>query len=358
MKETVREFLTTYMQRYPKVQLMDLYKALFQAAFGCAHAVADIELARDWIVRESAETPETALPLLESLPGDYCRVSLEWLKEGMSAETMAQLFQRSAQPTPHGTDLLSLALEQLLALAREGALPFSADETEQAVLDWRSAGFPACHHSQPFREAYRPAYRLIHKKYLPLLPLLCRIDRALSEKTEPILLAIDGGSAAGKSTLALFLQRLYACPIFHMDDYFLQSQQRTAARLAEPGGNVDRERFFQEVLLPLTRGEAATVRAYDCQLGMLLPPTQIQPGRLNIIEGAYSMHPLLQDSYDLSVFLEITPELQYLRILRRNPPPMQQRFFEQWIPMENAYFSAFHIPEQCTLRIAVPTQAE
>lgn len=358
MKEAIRNFLTVYLRRYPQAELIDLYKALFQAAFGCAHAVSDAEHARDWIVREFAETPETLLPMLEPLPGDYCRVSLRWLDEGMSAETLARLFQLSAQPAPLGTDLLSQALEQLTALAREGALPFSADETEQAVLRWRSAGFPACHHSPRFREVYRPAYRLIHKKYLPLLPLLCAIDRTLSQKTEPMLLAIDGGSAAGKSTLALFLQQHYRCPVFHMDDYFLQAQQRTAERLAEPGGNVDRERFLQEVLLPLTRGEAATVRAYDCQLGMLLPPVQVQPGRLNIIEGAYSMHPLLQGSYDLSVFLEVSKETQCQRILRRNTPPMQQRFFEQWIPMEEAYFQTFHIPEQCTLRIAVPTQTE
>lgn len=351
MKDKIRDFLITYMQRYPKAQLIDLYKALFQTAFGSAHAVTDVESARDWIVREFSEMPETKLPLLEALPGEHCRVSLDWLKEGMSAETLARLFQRSARPTPCATAVLRKSLAVLQELAREGALPFSEEETQKAVHEWSSFGFPSCHHSQPFRDAYSPAYRLIHMDYIPLLPLLCRIDKALAEKTQPVFLAIDGGSAAGKSTLALFLQRLYACTVFHMDDYFLQPHQRTKARLEEPGGNVDWERFLQEVLLPLHQGREATVRAYDCQLGQLMPPTQVLSGRLNIIEGAYSMHPLLQSSYDLSVFLDIAPELQHLRILRREKMPMQQRFFDQWIPMENAYFSAFHIPEQCTLRI-------
>lgn len=351
MKDTIRDFLITYMQRYPKAQLIDLYKALFQTAFGCAHAVTDVESARDWIVREFSEMPETKLPLLEALPGEHYRVSLDWLKEGLSAETLARLFQRSARPTPCATAVLRKCLAILLELAEEGTLPFSEEQTQKSVHEWCSFGFPSCHHSQPFRDAYSPAYRLIHKDYIPLLPLLCRIDKALAEKAQPIFLAIDGGSAAGKSTLALFLQRFYSCTVFHMDDYFLQPNQRTNERLAEPGGNVDRERFLQEVLLPLHQGKEATVRAYDCQLGQLMPPTQILPGRLNIIEGAYSMHPLLQSNYDLSVFLEIAPELQHLRILRREKMPMQQQFFDQWIPMENAYFSAFRIPAQCTLRI-------
>ena len=32
-----------------------------------------------------------------------------------------------------------------------------------------------------------------------------------------------------------------------MDDYFLQPYQRTEERLAEPGGNVDYERFKEEI---------------------------------------------------------------------------------------------------------------
>jgi len=78
-------------------------------------------------------------------------------------------------------------------------------------------------------------------------PLLERID-ALLRKTITVIVAIDGNSGAGKTSLANQLQQIYPANVFHMDDFFLRPEQRTAARLQEIGGNVDYERFKVEVL--------------------------------------------------------------------------------------------------------------
>lgn len=174
-------------------------------------------------------------------------------------------------------------------------------------------------------------------------PLLEAID-ALMEVTAP-LVAIDGPCAGGKSTLAARLKELYPeAAVFHMDDFFLQPAMRTPERLAEPGGNVDRERFLQEVLLPLTRGTPFTYYAYDCQRDILTPITAGH-APLNIIEGAYSLHPDLRDYYDLKVFIDVPPDEQIKRILVRNGERMAQRFIREWIPMENAYFDALGVRE-------------
>lgn len=190
----------------------------------------------------------------------------------------------------------------------------------------------------------------------PVSPIPMELLQAIDERLprqERLLLAIDGGSASGKTTLAALLGQRYGCPAFHMDDFFLRPEQRTPQRLAEPGGNVDRERFFTEVLLPLRQGRPASYRRYDCQTGQLLPPVLRQAGQLNVIEGAYSMHPELSALYDLSVFLAVSPETQHRRILQREPAFKQQLFFQKWIPMENRYFQAFSIPERCDLRIEI-----
>ncbi|MBO6014644.1 MAG: uridine kinase [Oscillospiraceae bacterium] len=171
----------------------------------------------------------------------------------------------------------------------------------------------------------------------------------------PLLVAIDGGSASGKTTLAAYLSERFDGTVFHMDDFFLRTEQRTPARYAEPGGNVDRERFLDEVLLPLKNREAVSLRKLDHTNGVfrLLPPVTIIPKPFVIVEGAYSMHPDLADFYDFSVFLRIPHDLQTRRVLARNGPEVAQMFFSRWIPLEQAYFDALHPAERCDLVIDV-----
>lgn len=64
-----------------------------------------------------------------------------------------------------------------------------------------------------------------------------------------------------------------------------------------------------------------------------------------MIEGSYSQHPYFGNCYDLRVFLEVGEDEQRERIRRRNGEFMLRRFEEEWIPMENAYFTACNIRE-------------
>ncbi len=186
-------------------------------------------------------------------------------------------------------------------------------------------------------------------------PLLVRIDRLMAER-ERVLVAIDGGSASGKTTLGALLQSIYACPVFHMDDFFLRPEQRTPERFSEPGGNVDRERFLEEVLIPLREGRPVDYRRFDCATFTIAPPQRIEAGTLNIVEGAYSMHPDLAPYYDLTVFLAVSAEKQRERILKRNAPAQAELFFDRWIPFEQCYFAALNVPERCDLTIFLDDQ--
>jgi len=162
---------------------------------------------------------------------------------------------------------------------------------------------------------------------------------ALLEKKDLVLVAIDGKCASGKTTLASRLAEIYDCNVFHMDDFFLRPEQRTPERFAEVGGNVDYERFQEEVLLPLQSGKAFSFRPFDCSTFTLAAPIAVTSKKLNIIEGTYSHHPYFGDLYDLKIQLTIDEETQRQRILKR-PAFLHKRFFETWIPMENRYFAA------------------
>jgi len=179
--------------------------------------------------------------------------------------------------------------------------------------------------------------------------LKSRIDPLLSQN-ETVLVAIDGSCTSGKTTVAGLLAEEYDCNVFHMDDFFLRPEQRTPERFAETGGNVDYERFREEVLLPLVSGNPFSYRPFDCSTFTLAAPIAVMPKKLNIIEGTYSQHPYFGQPYDLKVFLTVTPEVRRARILQR-PAFLHDRFFKQWIPMEQQYFEGFRIGETADLII-------
>ena len=57
----------------------------------------------------------------------------------------------------------------------------------------------------------------------------------------------------------------------------------------------------------------------------------------------------LGDVYDLRIFCEISEEEQCQRIRKRNGEVMWNRFVEEWIPKENAYFKKYKIREKSGL---------
>ena len=68
--------------------------------------------------------------------------------------------------------------------------------------------------------------------------------QALPQDRQPLIVALDGRCASGKTTLAALLQQQTGCSVVHMDHFFLRPEQRTRERLEQPGGNVDYERFL------------------------------------------------------------------------------------------------------------------
>lgn len=177
--------------------------------------------------------------------------------------------------------------------------------------------------------------------------LLTAIDRLLAEKSQ-VLIAIEGPCAAGKTTLAEKLKQRYGCTVIPMDEFFLRPSQRIQERLQEPGGNVDYERFYEEVLLPLGTGGAFSYRPYSCKTQTLADPMTVAPNRLIVVEGTYSTHPYFKNPYDLTVFLTVDPQTQTQRIGLREAWK-QEMFHRVWIPMENLYFGRFSIRESCDL---------
>lgn len=349
--ENTKKLLIDHVRRYPNLKIRDIFKFLHQSVLGCEHLVSSCERAVDHIKRESESLFGCGSTVVEPLDGNYSRVHLSFLSHGLSPETLGMLFFLSAREEKNGIEALNAKLSVAEELILNGELPFSYEEFKTARDEWQSNGYPAIHHSEDFRSSYRPAYRVISNKFVQYLPLFTEIDKRRSDAAFTV--AIDGGSASGKTTLAQILSQVYECTVFHMDDFFLRPEQRTPERFAEIGGNVDRERFLSEVLIPMKNGETVCYRKFDCETFSLSQPTCVIPKPMTVIEGAYSMHFELSHYYDLTVFLDVSPDVQRERIKKRNSEKMAERFFTEWIPLERAYFEGMRVKERCDVCIGI-----
>lgn len=346
-----RELLIKQYQKYPQMQIEDIFKFLYQSTFGCEHMISTPEKVTDYIKEEFDNMNSANQAEVEELDGAFCRVPLSCLNDGLNADTLGKVFFLSAQKKAGGVQELQHKIAIVREMLTEGLLPYAVDTFNKVADAWELKGYCAIHHSETFRKAYKPAYRVVAKEYAVFLPLLTELDKRLSAGA--LKVAIEGGSASGKSTLGELLTMLYECTLFHMDDFFLQPKQRTCERLAEPGGNVDWERFRKEVLIPLHKGEKIYYRKFDCGSMELMDEVEILPQKLVVTEGAYAMHPMLADYYDFTVFLDVLPHIQKQRIIKRNDPQFAKRFFEEWIPMEETYFTHMNIKEKCDMKIAI-----
>lgn len=162
------------------------------------------------------------------------------------------------------------------------------------------------------------------------------IEKQISSNKK-VIIAIDGPSASGKSTLGELLEKKYNALLIHTDNYFLPIERKTISRLKESGGNVDYERIKCEIMDNLDN-EYLKSDFFNCVTNTLEERDKVKNNQVIIIEGAYSMHKTLIDYYTLKVLLEIESSLQSDRILARNGKRMLTRFKKEWIPLENFYF--------------------
>lgn len=206
---------------------------------------------------------------------------------------------------------------------------------------YRTDGCRPVSHSDEYREAYQPHYRVIKTEYANCFSVLSEIADLLSRKRS-VVISIDGRCGSGKTSLASLINEVFSCNVFHMDDFYLPPQKRAADWKDIPAGNMDLERFRKEVLQPVKEGKDVLYRPFDCQTGQLAESSIIPAALLTVIEGSYSQHPMLTEQYDLKVFVTCNPDVQRKRLTDREGKGVSS-FFSHWMPMEERYFKAFDI---------------
>ena len=174
------------------------------------------------------------------------------------------------------------------------------------------------------------------------------LKKRLAEKAGPMLITLDGPCASGKTTLAGELAAAFGAAVIHTDDFVIPHAQKNRERLAVPGGNCDVERLVKEVVAPFKAGDPVRYRRYDCMADCLQPEEELPFAPCLILEGCYCNLPAIRTYADARLFLDAPWEIRERRLLERESAASMQRFLDRWIPLENAYFEAYHLPDaQC-----------
>ncbi len=350
LRMNICKYVQSQLELHSSMQPQDIIKLCYQAAFGAEHLLLDKQRASNYFNEEFANTKPCAGNLYEQISDNIYRINLAvWKATGLPSEWLFEMFVNSMKPVENGKNLFLEYLDTIDEHFCEFHLAFSWDEWTGYRDHYLEDGLHAVHHSQAYRDAEKPAYRIVNARFIRLLPLLQKASQLATTKTVKVIV-IDGRAASGKSTMADDLKLILGAGIIHMDDFFLPPELRTPERFEMPGGNVHYERFIEEVLPNISNEQEFNYRKFDCHImNYSDTPRHISSTKWRVVEGAYSLHPILGEYADLKVFLTIDPETQMERITNRNGVEIAERFRTAWIPMEEAYYEYCQIKEKCNL---------
>lgn len=352
---SLQYYIIEQLKIHPATQPQDIVKQCYQAAFGAEHLLKDIDRAKQYLQREyETVIPSNSIPLYEEISETVCRVNLaSWKAKQLPLNLLFQLFIQSSTISTNGKELFLQYLQEATPIIQTETVPFSFEQWNNFLNEYKAIGMPSLHHSEAYRNQEFPAYRIIKKEWIDLLPMLEKINEITTKKSDGVI-AIDGRAGAGKTTLAHKLSQFLNAELIAMDDFFLPMNLRTEERLQSAGGNIHYERFLEQVIPYLHSHRPFTYQIFDCSIMDYNKEKSIHNTGWTIVEGSYSHHPLFQHYADITIFVDITKELQMKRILQRNGEKMAHLFETKWIPMEEHYFQQFQIKEHSDFVINNP----
>ena len=180
--------------------------------------------------------------------------------------------------------------------------------------------------------------------------------RARSVRAPRLVVAIDGRSGSGKSTVAELVARTIDAVIVPCDDFYAASvsdaewDRRTPEQRAADG--MDWRRLKREAIDPLRNGRVARWYAFDFLAGprddgtypMQRTPTERAPKPVVLLDGAYSARPELADVVDLTVLVQAAPATREERLAAREAADFLRQWHARWDLAEEHYFERVRPP--------------
>lgn len=163
--ENLKQILIAHGKKYPQMAPTDAVKLLYQNEFGGGHMIRDPQACLNYLRREYDATEKDASAIqIEDIGNGIIRVHLAALPE-KEVDALGQAFLASAKDHTGSISRFRKNIQLLEQLTAEGIFSFSREELNRYLTEYEKAGYPAVSHSETYRRAYRPAYRIVKKEY-------------------------------------------------------------------------------------------------------------------------------------------------------------------------------------------------
>lgn len=163
----MNKYLEEQIKMHPSMQMQDVIKLCYQAAYGAEHLLSDVEMARRYFEMEWESTEPADIPLFENISDTYCRANIAaWKYHDKPVEKLFDMFVRTAQQKADDNEdvlrLLDEAADTVATLNTE----FTVDEFRKYIEKYLEEGICAVHHSEKYREYEKPSYRLVKRAFI------------------------------------------------------------------------------------------------------------------------------------------------------------------------------------------------
>jgi len=170
----VLNLLAGHFNRYPKMAVQDVYALIFQGSMGAAYFNAGDEVFEDQLLNEYATVEANdGIPMWETIrpDGELVRLHLAALKaKGGDAQKLSTLCIWTATVFKGDKQDLKDGWATFERLVAEKVMGKYARDSVAGLTRWLEANnFPPARHTNEFREAYNPHYRLLKREFLQFL---------------------------------------------------------------------------------------------------------------------------------------------------------------------------------------------
>ncbi len=165
----IRQMCEDLHTRYPQATLQDIYKTCYQDYFGAEHLLTDTASAREYLsleLDECRETDMSAMPNEEptGFRHRFSRINLSNVVNGKLTEQqlLTMFIEAAAKDNAYGDNWTS-EWDRIATIALK-VNPGWRDPELMAELQEAAQTNQAVRHSEAFRKAYNPHYRIVKQQ--------------------------------------------------------------------------------------------------------------------------------------------------------------------------------------------------